>query len=85
MTRQLRRTNRCNGLILANGGVLSYQHAICLSSQAPKEGSPYPDNKSSSTVITDPIPLVDLEAEGQATIEVSEPAIGAVQHSFPVC
>ena len=77
MTRQLRgsRSRSRNGLILANGGVLSYQHAVCLSSQAPKEERPYPDNKFSSLVDSDLVPSVDFEAEGEAIIEVSRPNI----------
>lgn len=84
MTRQLRGSSSRNGLILANGGVLSYQHAICLSSQAPKEGRPYPDKKSSSLVDSDLVPTVDLEAEGEAMIEVSGPNIITVQECPPV-
>ncbi|OGE53519.1 hypothetical protein PENARI_c007G01448 [Penicillium arizonense] len=84
MTRQLRGSRSRNGLILANGGVLSYQHAVCLSSQAPKEGRPYPDSISSSLVDSDLVPSVDFEAEGEAIIEVSEPNIITVQEFPPV-
>lgn len=43
MTRQLRGGSSRNGLILADGGVLSYQHSICLSSLPPRNRSPYPN------------------------------------------
>lgn len=69
MVRRLRNGHGGNGLILANGGWLTYQHAICLSSTPRKTGSypeknPLPETMSSST------PTVDAEAEGEAVIEV---------------
>lgn len=66
MTRQLRNGKGRNGLVLANGGVLSYQHAVCLSSRP--QGK-YPENKPSPDN-TSP-PPVDAEATGPAVIEVS--------------
>ncbi|KAJ5319739.1 hypothetical protein N7508_000022 [Penicillium antarcticum] len=69
MTRQLRDRSSRNGLILANGGILSYQHAVCLSSQAPQKGRLYPDNRSLSLLNVDMTPSVDFEAEGKAIIE----------------
>jgi hypothetical protein len=73
MTRQLRRGKRSsNGLVLANGGVVTYQHVICLSSQPRRDGSPYPDTNPLPEAVTDvPVPPVDEQAEGEATIEVS--------------
>jgi hypothetical protein len=71
MTRRLRQGSGRNGLILANGGVLSYQHAICISSSPPKQGTPYPDSEALGKGDLDPIPPVDFEAEGPAKIEVS--------------
>jgi hypothetical protein len=71
MVRQLREGNGKNGLVLANGGVLTYQHVICLSSQPRSDGSPYPKITALPDVITDvPIPHVDTRAEGEAVIEV---------------
>jgi hypothetical protein len=70
MTRQLRAKKGKNGLILANGGVLSYQHVICLSSQPRKGG--YPDRNPLPEVITDiPVPEIEGKPEGEAIIEVS--------------
>jgi hypothetical protein len=72
MTRQIRQGRGSNGLVLANGGVVTYQHAICLSSQPRRNGSPYPDTNPLPEVITDvPVPPVDEQAEGEATVEVS--------------
>jgi hypothetical protein len=72
MTRQLRAGKAKNGLVLANGGVMTYQHVICLSSSPRRDGSPYPEKPPLPDVVTDvPVPAVDVEAEGQAVIEVS--------------
>lgn len=72
MTRQVRSRRIQNGLVLANGGVLSYQHAICLSSKHRRDGSDYPDSrKDSDGVVEDVAPAVATFAEGEATIEVS--------------
>lgn len=71
MTRQLRSGTYGNGLILANGGVLTYQHAICLSSQPSKGSSgyakckPLPEQLSLASV-----PRCVDDAEGAAFIEV---------------
>lgn len=72
MSRQIRTGKISNGLVLANGGVLSYQHAICLSSRQSKFRSEYPDSRNiSDTVVGDYVPSVDTFAEGEATVEVS--------------
>lgn len=68
MTRQLRNGKGRNGLVLANGGVLSYQHVVCLSSQP--RNRPYPDNRGLAAY-NKPKPLVSGEADGPAVIEVS--------------
>lgn len=68
MTRQLRSGKGRNGLIMANGGVLSYQHVVCLSSK-PNNGA-YPDNRALK-IANKPKPTIAGEAEGEATIEVS--------------
>jgi hypothetical protein len=74
MTRQLRskKDKKTTGLILANGGVLTYQHVVCLSSSPRKDASPYP---SANPLPAGPPPLesspaIKAEAEGLATIEV---------------
>lgn len=69
MTRQLRSGKGRNGLILANGGVLSYQHVVCLSTR-PRQ-SPYPDNSRNLIENTTPSPSVDELATGPGVIEVS--------------
>jgi hypothetical protein len=74
MARHLRNGSGRHGLILANGGVASYQHVICLSSQPRRDGSPYPVENPLPDLITDvPVPPVDEEAEGEAVVEVSKP------------
>lgn len=68
MTRQLRSGKGRNGLILANGGVLSYQHVVCLSTHP--RNSPYPDSSQNLIENTTPSPLVDEIATGPGVIEV---------------
>lgn len=72
MTRQIRSGKIRNGLVLANGGVLSYQHAICLSSNRRTDGAEYTDSrKDSDAVVGGLSPLVETFAEGEAIVEVS--------------
>lgn len=72
MVRQLRQPGRPhNGLILANGGVVTYQHVIILSSSPRRDGTPYPARDPLPPVLTpDSTPSVDAQAEGEAVIEV---------------
>jgi len=68
MTRRLRSGNGRNGLILANGGSVTYEHVICLSSIAP--GVPYPSNNPLPENLEDePHPEVEVGAEGEVSIE----------------
>ena len=72
MVRRLRTRHDRNGLILANGGVLTYQHALCLSTRPRRRGSAYPNmNPLPSHVTEIPVPKVTIHAEGEAVIEVS--------------
>ena len=72
MVRELRRGTSQNGLILANGGVITYQHVICLSSRPRRDGSPYPDEKPLPSYMTGTkVPTIVAQAEGEAVIEVS--------------
>lgn len=73
IVRQLRdpSTQKNNGLVLANGGVLTYQHVVCLSKHPRKDGKSYPAQNPLPEIITDlPIPRIVENAEGEATIEV---------------
>jgi len=69
MTRQLRTGTRgTNGLILANGGFLTYQYVVCLSRNA--RSSPYPEKNPLPDHITDvPVPKITLSPRGEAVIE----------------
>ncbi|TGO49400.1 hypothetical protein BCON_0211g00170 [Botryotinia convoluta] len=61
MTRQLRNkrgqasnhknTGVSNGLILANGGVLTYQHVVCLSTQPRSDGNEYQDENPCPKIV----------------------------------
>jgi len=76
MVRQLRKGNGQSGLVLANGGVVTYQYVVCLSTQP--RTSPYPDSNPLPAIITDvPVPTVDVRATGEAIIEVSSLPPGA--------
>lgn len=68
MTRQLRAGRGKNGLILCNGGVLTYQHVICLST-SPRT-SPYPTKNPLPDHIEDvPAPKIADNPAGDAVIE----------------
>lgn len=69
MTRQLRQGNGQSGLVLANGGVMSYQHALCLSTRPRSGDSPYPTANPLGHYTDVPETSIDEIAEGQATIE----------------
>ncbi|KAH8704740.1 hypothetical protein BGW36DRAFT_1118 [Talaromyces proteolyticus] len=57
-------------LVLANGGVLSYQHVVCLSANPRSDGRFYPQKNPLPEKITDvPIPTIVEVAEGEAVIE----------------
>ena len=70
MVRELRKGRGKNGLVLANGGVVTYEYVVCLSSKP--RNSPFPDRNPLPEYVTDePIPPIDDKAEGEAVIEVS--------------
>ncbi|KAK6535646.1 hypothetical protein TWF694_002101 [Orbilia ellipsospora] len=70
MTRQLRYGRGTTGLILANGGVATYQHVVCISTQPRAQNSPYPSENPLPTIVTNvPVPPIDENPEGEAIIE----------------
>ena len=74
MTRHLRLSfgEPKTGLILANGGWLTHEYTICLSSRPRKDHSPYPDKNPLPELTTDWfVPPVDEVVEGDASIEVT--------------
>lgn len=71
MVRQLRAGKGKHGLVLANGGVVTYQHAVVLSKEPRKDGSAYPATNPLPKMLEDvPVPRVVAEAAGEAVIEV---------------
>lgn len=71
MVRKLRGKEKRIGLVLANGGWLTYQHVVCLSSQPRAGNSPYPQGNPLPDIITDvPVPTIEMSPEGAAYIEV---------------
>lgn len=70
--RQIRSGKGRSGLVLANGGVATYQHVVCMSSGPRADGSPYPEHNPLPEYVDDlPIPELEAQPEGDATIEVS--------------
>lgn len=58
-----------NALVMANGGVLSYQHVICLSNQPRKASKVYPSEAPLAELWDVPGPGVEERADGEAEIE----------------
>jgi hypothetical protein len=70
MTRQLRSGNGKRGLVLCNGGVLSYQYAIVLGTEP--RTSPFPLEQALPEMVEDvEVPALAVEAQGEAVVEVS--------------
>ncbi|KAG8670488.1 hypothetical protein FPOAC2_09846 [Fusarium poae] len=69
MVRVIRNGKYQNGLVLANGGVLSWQHAICLSAQPKRNGSPYQVQNVLDNGQMSQGPAFTSKAQGKAIIE----------------
>lgn len=71
MARELRAKKHETGLILANGGMLTHQHALCLSVHPRGDGRAYPQENPLPAVVDEFSPAFAQSAEGIAAIEVS--------------
>ncbi|CAG1980575.1 unnamed protein product [Fusarium graminearum] len=69
MVRVIRKGKYQNGLVLANGGVLSWQHAICLSAKPKRNGSAYEAPAVLDNGQTSQGPTFTAQAQGEAIIE----------------
>ncbi|GAB0145406.1 hypothetical protein EsHS_00005835 [Epichloe bromicola] len=69
MTRALRAKTYRTGLILANGGVLTHQHAICLSARPRGDGRDYPESNPLPPIVDGYSPRFIDSAQGAAAIE----------------
>ncbi|KAL3965317.1 hypothetical protein ACCO45_002321 [Purpureocillium lilacinum] len=69
MARVLRTKKHKNGLILANGGMLTHQHVLCLSAQQRSDGRAYPSRNPLPLILDESSPPFTESAEGPATIE----------------
>ncbi|POR34814.1 Uncharacterized protein TPAR_05013 [Tolypocladium paradoxum] len=86
MSRALRSRKHKTGLILANGGVLTHQHALCLSAQPRRDGRVYPSTNPLPVIADESRPPFAESAQGPATIETytveydrqGSPAIGFI-------
>ena len=67
MTRQLRAGKGTNGLVMANGGFLTYQYVVCLSRNP--RSTPYPEKNPLPDHLDTPAPEVVEEANGEAVVE----------------
>jgi hypothetical protein len=70
MARALRTKKYETGLILANGGMLTHQHALCLSARPRRDGSSYPKCNPLPAIVDEYSPSFTEIAQGTATIEV---------------
>lgn len=62
------RPNPRNGLVLANGGMVTYQYVVCLSSTPPK--TPYPTHNPLPDLLSPhDIPEIEESANGEAVVE----------------
>ncbi|EXV01862.1 acetyl-CoA acetyltransferase [Metarhizium robertsii] len=69
MARELRAKRHGTGLILANGGMLTHQHALCLSARPRGDGQAYPTSNPLPEVVDGYSPPFVEAADGTATIE----------------
>ncbi|TWU70895.1 hypothetical protein ED733_001662 [Metarhizium rileyi] len=69
MARGLRAKKHTTGLILANGGMLTHQHALCLSARPRGDGRTYPESNPLPELVNDHSPLFIEAANGTAAIE----------------
>ena len=69
--RDLRSRRGIHGLVLANGGILSYHHTVCLSIRPRADGSSYPSQNPLPEFSRDiTSPAIAVKANGCAVIEV---------------
>ncbi|KAF4945262.1 hypothetical protein FGADI_12082 [Fusarium gaditjirri] len=69
MARVIRSRKHQNGLVLANGGVLSWQHALCLSAQPRRDASTYVKRQVLDNGDVSQGPAFTSTAQGEAVIE----------------
>jgi len=69
MVRKFRKSARTNGLVLGNGGVVSYHHAMVLSNSPPSRSYPLEDTIPEVNQDVLDVQFVE-QPEGNATIEV---------------
>lgn len=78
MVRELRKAfgEPRHGLVLANGGYVSHEYVVTLSSHPRKDRSPYPAKNHHKTDWY--VPPTDERAEGEANIEVCVFPLGGI-------
>ncbi|KAL2431810.1 hypothetical protein ABEF95_014063 [Exophiala dermatitidis] len=84
MTRQLRRGKGRQGLILANGGWMTYEHVLCLSTMRRQDGKPYPSDPPLPEYVTDvPVPAVDVRVEREQEAMIETYTVDYDRHNNP--
>jgi hypothetical protein len=87
MTRAIRKGKGKKGLVLCNGGWLSYQYAVILSKEPRRKGN-YPARNPLPGEITDvevPEIAVGMEAEGEVVVEVCRRLCPVQEELLTVC
>jgi hypothetical protein len=69
MTRQIRAGKGKKGLVLCNGGVLSYQYVVVLGKEPRKQGAYPPENPLPEILEDGEVPELAMHAEGEAVVE----------------
>jgi hypothetical protein len=72
MTRVIRNRKHQNGLVLANGGILSWQYALCLSAGPRRNTSNYVKREVLDNGDVSQGPAFASAAQGEAVIEVCD-------------
>jgi acetyl-CoA acetyltransferase len=75
MTRQLRAGKGKKGLVLCNGGVLSYQYVVVLSKEPRRDGMYSLENPLPAMITDVSTPKIVNVAEGEAVVEVRDDVV----------
>lgn len=86
MVRRLRKLHGnagpSNGLLLANGGVLTTENAICVSTHPRKASDPYPREDMVLSRSVQLAPSIAMDVQGEVVIEVCAFAVLQSSNAF---
>ncbi|KAL2415585.1 hypothetical protein ABEF95_014121 [Exophiala dermatitidis] len=87
MTRHLRAGKGRHGLILANGGWMTYEHVLCLSTMRRRDGPdglPYPPDPPLPEHVADvPVPEVDVRVQSEQKAIIETYTVDYGRHNSP--